>query len=214
MSTLDSSLSLTSIIGKSPEQVVSSPYELYMCIHSSEIFFIQRYNPCRKCSKEVSRGWRDLQQILCLDCRYSKLPLEYPHPSLNDKQDFVLREIQVDKFEKEGVQVYKIASFSLNLNSSKLLFLPLSRFNKFSEKTEYNLMIYQQDYNGKLHELVARPYGYEKCEKIQQFTLNRTILFDVNGDILSGIQKLLALPLSEGVNSKFFNDIHRVLRNL
>lgn len=110
------------------------------------------------------------------------------------------RKITQKTFKKyRDVKLVKIAPFKVNVNYSRLLFLPLIS-RKSEPNLNYGLMIYQEDYRGKLHELLPREYHFEntlepQVEKLEDvfdgnsINSGELVLSHINPDIVRKFKK-------------------------
>lgn len=116
------------------------------------------------------------------------------------------------ELSKDGDVLLKITPFEINVNYSKLIFVPL-RKETVSGEPNYSLMIYQQDYHGNLHELVPRIYGYSVLGHYDVLDLKDENLSKVKPMMIKRV-KFLVAKLSkreERTNNKFFNSFHQSL---
>jgi len=211
-------------IGKQPNVKICIHKPLYMAVLSKEMvdenkpkfLFIQQEKVCDNCYFS-SPSKREYSPFPCKNCEYCELPITNSNSSKTPEEDISSRKVNVENFTEFHVQVYRIEPFEYNLNHSQLILLPMSKTDSITKEVSYDVMIYQEDYYGNLHELVVRPMGFDTLYEHQECSLSDANLYNVKEktsfkfeEIVTNYETLLEQQdsLQKVTCSRFYNSVH------
>lgn len=211
-------------IGKQPNVKICVHKPLYMTVLSKEMvgenkpkfLFIQQEKVCDNCYFSSSSK-RERSPFPCENCKYCELPITNFNSSQTPEEDISNRKVNIEKFTDFNVQVYRIEPFEYNLNHSQFIFLPMSKTDSITKEVSYDVMIYQEDYNKNLHELIARPMGFDTLYEHQECSLSNANLYDVSEktsfkfeEIVNNYETFLEQQdsLQKRICSRFYNSVH------
>jgi hypothetical protein len=212
-------------IGKQPNVKICETKPLYMAVLSKEMvdenkpkfLFIQQEKVCDNCYF-ASPSKREYSPFPCENCEYCELPITNSNSSLTPEENIASRKVNIEKFIDFQVQVYRIEPFEYNLNHSQFILLPMSKTDSITKEVSYDVMIYQEDYHGNLHELVVRPMGFDTLYEHQECSLSDANLYNVKEktsfkfeEIVTNYEIFLEQhqdTFPKGTCPRFYNSIH------